>query len=125
MVLKSEVGRAGEDKAAAYLIKQGYRIIARNSRNKLGEIDIIARDKNVVCFIEVRTRRAAFKHEEAFASVGILKQQKLSRLAVSFLKKNNLGKERARFDVVAVSLEAKEDAVILLKNAFPLAEKFA
>ena len=120
MVLKSEVGRAGEDKAAAYLTKQGYRIMARNLRSKLGEIDIIARDKNVVCFIEVRTRRAAFKQEEALASVGILKQQKLSRLAVSFLKKNNLGKEKARFDVVAVSLEAREDAVFRRRYLCPI-----
>ena len=124
-VLKVDVGKRGEALAAAYLEKQGYRIVARNFRNKLGEIDIIAQDKDVVCFVEVRTRQGALEHEVALASVNIFKQKKLSRLAVSFLKKNNLTNEKARFDVVAVSLRGQENPILLIKDAFPVVERYA
>jgi len=125
MALKTDVGKTGEALAAAYLERQGYRILARNSRNKLGEIDIIAQDKNVICFVEVRTRQGALKHEDALASVDIFKQKKLSMLAVNFLKKNNLTNEKARFDVVAVSLRSQECPILLIKDAFPVVERYA
>ncbi len=52
------VGKAGEDNAVKYLQKQGYRILERNFRCRFGEIDLIARDKGVLVFIEVKTRRS-------------------------------------------------------------------
>jgi putative endonuclease len=123
--LKVDVGKTGEALAAAYLKKQGYRILARNFRDKLGEIDIIAKEKNVVCFVEVRTRQKARSHEDALASVDIFKQKKLSRLAMDFLKKNNFTDGKARFDVVAVSLKDQEKPILLIKNAFPVIGRYA
>ena len=48
-------GKSGEEKAASYLKRQGYRIIERNYRTRLGEIDIIADCKGCICFVEVRS----------------------------------------------------------------------
>lgn len=117
---KIETGRSGEEKAAAYLIKSGYRIMTRNFRNYLGEIDIVACDKDVICFIEVRTRRGMFSHENALSSVNFAKQRRLSRLALSFLKEMKLLERRARFDVISVSLGDIENDIFLLKDAFPV-----
>ena len=121
------VGREGEEKAALYLKNNGYRILERNFRNKLGEIDIIARCKDVLCFIEVRTRQGEVSHGFALESVGAIKQQKLSKLAVSFLKqKDLLDKVQARFDVVSVSMSDHGACdIVLIKDAFPVAVKYS
>jgi len=108
-----------------FLLERGYKIIVRNFKNILGEIDIVAQDKDVICFVEVRTRKDPFKQREALESVGALKQRKLSRMAVSFLKEKHWLGRKARFDVMAISLEAAQDDVILLKNAFPVIERYA
>lgn len=125
MSFKNETGRIGEQKAAVYLEDKGYKILERNFRSKLGEIDIVARDRDVVCFIEVRTRRGPGKKEEALSSVNGLKQYRLSKLAVSFLKNNNLWGAKARFDVVTVLLEDAPDGIFLLKDAFPVVAKYS
>jgi putative endonuclease len=122
---KIETGRSGEEKAAAYLVKSGYKIMARNFKNYLGEIDIVACDKDVVCFIEVRTRRNALSHENALSSVNFSKQRRLSRLALSFLKEMKLLERRARFDVVSVSLGDTASDIFLLKDAFPVVANYS
>ena len=128
MKSKRDIGKIGEEKAAAFLERNGYTILERNFRNRFGEIDIVARDKGVICFIEVRTRRGSLKHSLAFESIGRLKQQRLSKLAVSFLKESHGWGKRARFDVISVSLSEDSDTesrqIILLKDAFPVTEKF-
>ena len=53
---KQEIGKKGETVAVRYLKKQGYRIIEQNYRSKAGEIDIIAREKQSLVFVEVKTR---------------------------------------------------------------------
>ncbi len=129
MESKRNTGRTGEDRACEFLKKNGYAIIERNFRNKFGEIDIVAREKGVVCFVEVRTRKGFEKHSEAFESVDWRKQKRLSRLAVSFLKNKDWWGQRARFDVVSVSLGEgpglDTDSVVLLKDAFPVSERFS
>ena len=122
---KIETGRTGEEKAVEFLRKNGYSILERNFRNIFGEIDIVASHKGVVCFIEVRTRRGASKHAEALGSIGFLKQRKLSRLAISFLKEKKWYDRKARFDVVSVSLAQQEDSIKLLKDAFCVTERYS
>lgn len=118
------MGKDGEERAAAYLKENGYQILARNFRNRLGEIDIIAREKDVICFVEVRTRRASSSHEEALSSVNAAKQYKLSKMALSFLKERKLLEKKARFDVVSVSWDEEKSDVFLLKDAFCVCERY-
>jgi putative endonuclease len=120
-----DTGKSGEDRAVCFLENNGYAIVARNVRSRMGEIDIVARERGVICFIEVRSRKGAGKSEESFASVDGRKQRKLSRLALAYLKANHLLDCRARFDVVAVSLGETGEVCALVKNAFPLAERYA
>lgn len=111
-------GKSAEEDAVGLLRKNGYQIIARNYKNKLGEIDIIALDKDTVCFVEVKARRS-----ERFGlpqeAITVSKQRQIFKVAVSFLKENNLFDKKARFDVVSVMF-FKEDGpkLDLIRNAF-------
>jgi len=125
MTIRTDLGKIGEEKAVVYLKRNGYSIVARNVRNRFGEIDIVAREDGVICFIEVRTRRGPDKRAEALESVDSLKRRRLSRLAACYLKNNNLWGRKARFDVVAVSLAETSSDIHLVKDAFPIIEKYS
>ncbi len=124
MIGRREVGFNGEEEASAYLRGQGYQVLARNVRRGRGEIDIVARDKGVICFVEVRARRGENKHGESLGSVDIFKQRQLSKLAVLFLKEQHWWGQPARFDVVSVSWGDGGPSVVLIKDAFPVSERF-
>ena len=113
------IGKQGEDIALDFLKKQGYKILERNFRSKLGELDIIAKDKNTICFVEVKARSSAEKGS-GFDAITKDKQHKLSKLALAYLKGNNLLKEPARFDVVSVEWDGSTNKTELIKNAFSL-----
>ena len=117
------LGKSGEEAACALLKKSGYKILIRNYKNKLGEIDIIAFDKDVLCFIEVKSRQTdkfGRPQEAIFAS----KQRKISKVALSFLKEKNLFDKKARFDVVSVIYSGEIPRLDLIKNAFELDSGF-
>ncbi|MDE3078320.1 MAG: YraN family protein, partial [Chloroflexota bacterium] len=61
MDLRKRLGNSGEDRAAAFLKKRGYRIVERNWRHALGEIDLVAADRDVLVFVEVRTRASGLQ----------------------------------------------------------------
>jgi putative endonuclease len=110
-------GKEGEKIAAIFLKKNGYRIIEMNLRCVLGEIDIIAREKGELVFIEVKTRKSGeLGYPEQ--AVGIKKQKKMSQLALWYLQKKNLTDARARFDVVAITMSFSGNEIKLIKNAF-------
>ena len=96
------LGRAGEEIAARHLLAQGYAIIERNVALKVGEIDIVARDGDVVVLVEVRARRST-AWGGALESVGPQKQRKLARVARAYLGLRGLEHLPCRFDVVAVT----------------------
>jgi putative endonuclease len=113
---KINTGKEGEKIAAAFLKKNGYRIIETNLRCVLGEIDIIAREKGELVFIEVKTRKSGeLGYPEQ--AVGIKKQKKMSQLALWYLQKKNADTD-ARFDVVAITISASGNEIKLIKNAF-------
>ncbi|MFH1201542.1 MAG: YraN family protein [Candidatus Omnitrophota bacterium] len=113
------IGKTGEDIAVEFLKKQGYKIIQRNFKSKLGELDIIASDKDTICFIEVKTRTSLEKGS-GFESITRTKQHKLSKSALSYLKTHNLLNKPARFDVASILLEGSFNKIELIKNAFSL-----
>lgn len=98
---KVSLGKIGEDAAAAYLDRQGYRICERNYRIPLGEIDIIAWDRGTLVFVEVKTRRSLSCGTPA-QSVGYYKQKKIIQTARCFLRQGRLEGRPCRFDVIEV-----------------------
>jgi putative endonuclease len=96
------LGQRGEDAAARFLRRRGYRIVDRGHRSQHGELDLVALDGQTVVFVEVKTRTTAEMGEPGEA-VDADKQRRLTRLALGWLKKNGLLEQPARFDVVAVT----------------------
>ena len=120
MSLNAILGTAGENAAAEYLAQAGYRIVARNFRTPLGEIDLIARDGDCLCFIEVKTRRSSSAGSPG-ESVHFFKRRKLVKLAFWYMKFTHQTASLARFDVVGLSRQDDgELRCTLLKNAFDL-----
>ena len=97
-----ERGRRGEDLAAAWYTARGYRVVARNWRCPLGELDVIARRGRLVVVCEVKSRRSdAFG--PAAAAVGPEKQRRLRRLAAAWLAVTGTHGVEVRFDVAAIT----------------------
>ena len=96
------LGQRGEAAAARYLRRLGYKIIARGERTGPGELDLVAVDGKTIVFVEVKTRRSA-EQGHPVEAVDARKQRRLTRLAVTFLKRHRLLDYPARFDVVAVT----------------------
>ncbi|MFH1338244.1 MAG: YraN family protein [Candidatus Omnitrophota bacterium] len=116
---QSELGQKGERIAVDFLRDKGYRIVAVNYRTRLGQIDIVAKDKETVCFIEVKTRKSARFGRPAEA-VDFFKQRKISQVALMFLKQKGLLDSPARFDVISISHEDLQPKIELFRNAFEL-----
>lgn len=114
------MGRAGEELACAFLKKHGYRILRRNQRTHFGEIDLIAQERGVLCFIEVKTRSSR-RFGTPFEAVDSRKRLQVSKAALAWLKENGLLGKRARFDVVSVScVRHGKTEIEVVKNAFEL-----
>jgi putative endonuclease len=98
------LGRRGEELAAVYLGRRGLRVVDRNCRSRLGEIDLVARDGPTLVFVEVKTR-AGLSAVPPQVGVDARKQARLGRLALAYLARRRLGTVACRFDVVAVTLD--------------------
>jgi putative endonuclease len=119
---KQKFGEAGEAIAARHLEKKGYRIIEKNYRTKLGEIDLIAKDRDTIVFVEVKSRRSR-QFGNPKAAVTPQKQRKISMVALQYLKATRRNNASARFDVAAVTVTRDKPRVEIIKNAFELAYK--
>ena len=95
------LGWAGERAAARFLRRRGFTIVARGARDRLGEIDLVAVERRTVVFVEVKTRRSR-RAGAPVEAVGPDKQRRLTRAALSFLRRHDLLEAPARFDVVGV-----------------------
>ena len=120
------LGACGENAAAKYLRRHGYKVLLRNFRSGKAEIDIVCRHKDWLVFVEVKTR----KTEEFGApseAVEREKQRNLTKGALDYLRLLGNPAIRFRFDIVEVVLPdaAKKPADIrLIQNAFDLSEPF-
>ena len=110
-------GKAAEDAAARHLRKCGYKILERNYSSPLGEIDIVALDGDVVCFVEVRSRSSG-EHGSALEALGGKKQRKVTRAAAAYMKAKRLEEVQVRFDFAAVDVGGEDVKVKVIKNAF-------
>ena len=94
-------GDIGENKAVKYLTDKGYEILETNYKNKLGEIDIIAKDDTRIVFVEVKARATA-KYGYPREAVNEYKQRKIRMVAESYLKSKRLLNSYIRFDVIEI-----------------------
>lgn len=127
---RKKFGGSSEDTAAGILRCKGYKILERNFRTSLGEIDIVAKHKGTIVFVEVKARRSAAYGDPKWA-VTPAKQRKISMVALTWLKMNGGTRTKARFDVVTVQYapgRPSEDQpgqdrpkVEIIPNAFELA----
>ena len=107
---RQQTGDAGEERALAYLQQQGLRLVERNFRCKMGEVDLIMRQDAVLVFVEVRAR-ADDRHGGAAASITPAKQRRLIRAAQFYLQRLRT-LPACRFDVIAID----GDTLRWLKN---------
>jgi len=111
---KRAVGTAYEKLAGAYLMQQGYEIVAYNFRCRMGEIDIVAKDGAYLVFVEVKYRSSE-KNGSPLEAVDIRKQRIISKVASYYCLTHGYGETTpCRFDVVAINGEE----YTLIKNAF-------
>lgn len=107
------MGRSGERKAERYLKKKKYKILDINFKTRFGEADIIAKDKDYIVFVEVKTR-SSDRYGSPSEAVNFRKQEKYFMVASEYLMKNDLSDAPCRFDVV----EVLGDKINHIENAF-------
>lgn len=120
---KLEFGQLAEKAAVEFLRSNGYKIRECNYRTKFGEVDIIAQDKDVICFVEVKARHSLDLGSPAEA-VCLRKQRQISKTAINYLKNCKLLESAARFDVVSLIYKDKVPEISLIKDAFELSTTF-
>lgn len=117
---KKEIGFDGENAAAVFLKKEGYKILQKNYICNLGEIDIVALHKKILVFIEVKVRSTDVFGPPEFA-VTRHKRRQIVRTAETYLSRNKINDTDCRFDVVAIGYNTDKRIaaeIRLLKNAF-------
>ena len=129
----SAIGELGEKLAADFLLRNGYRIVMANfkvpvGRNRrgvsvTGEIDIIALDGEILCFIEVKTR-SSDKFAAPIAAVDNRKQRQIIRTARVYRRIFNLSKINFRYDAVSIVLDGRKAPKIELFKGFWTEDKF-
>lgn len=114
-----QLGRKGEDLAATFLLGKGFRLLERNYRCRLGEIDLIAQGADRLFFVEVKTRRRtdAVSPRELISRG---KQRHISRVAQYYVAAKKLHNVDADFAVLIVDLSGLEPRFEWIENAFPL-----
>jgi putative endonuclease len=113
-------GRAAEDAAAAWLERQGYRVLARNHATRRGEVDLVCRERGTLCFVEVRSR-ARLDYGSPAASVTVAKARRVVAAATDWALRHGGLDQPMRFDVVAVELTRGAPRFELLRGAFDAA----
>ncbi|WP_125153748.1 YraN family protein [Clostridium rectalis] len=113
------IGNLGESLAEDFLLKNNYKIIIKNFKCKLGEIDIISKKNNYICFIEVKARLQYF-YGAPREAVNYRKQQKIRKVAQVYILKNQFHKFNYRFDVIEIifNRDLMDFTINHIKNAF-------
>lgn len=118
MLRAKELGAAGEQAAAQFLATKGMTIVERGYRNRIGEIDIIARDRGSLVFVEVKSR-SGLGYGHPSEAVTPAKQRQILRMAECYLQQTKQWDSPCRFDVVEVLLDAAQRLTVRhIPNAF-------
>jgi len=120
---KQLLGKEGERIAERYLQNKGYKLVERNYRCSLGELDLVVLDRRVIVFVEVKTRTGR-GFGSPLEAVEFRKQRKMIQAAQFFLAQKGLQQRDARFDVVGVSWPGREPVVEHIENAFEVSGKW-
>ena len=107
----------GEDLACRELRRRGYDVLARRYRTRHGEIDIIARDRQAIVFIEVKARQDD-RFGGGAASVTVWKQRRVARMATDFLARSGWLEAQCRFDVVTIDFNGGHPKIEVITHAF-------
>ena len=116
---RQSLGKLGEDLACEELERRGYAIVERRFRTRCGELDIVARDGDVLVFVEVKARSGG-GFGSPFDAVTWQKRQRLSAMAESYLLHKRIAGVACRFDVVSVLQDASGHTVELMRGAFDM-----
>ena len=111
------IGPRGEDAAAEAYRRRGFRIVARNWRCRIGELDLVAERRGVLVFCEVKSRRGGALGV-GYEAVTWRKQTKLRSLAEAFLQATGTRPQAIRFDVASVAVRGERSAVEVFEDAF-------
>lgn len=109
-------GDLGEKLACEYLIKNNYTILETNFTTKIGEIDIIAKEDDIVVFVEVKTRKGS-KYGRPHEAVNYKKMQKIIKVAENYILYKNKDDVQYRFDIIEVLLN-EASKINHIKDAF-------
>jgi len=111
-------GKLAEDLAYQYLKRQGLRLLAKNYRSRMGEIDLIMRDGNVTVFIEVRSRKHD-GHMHVVESIDSGKRARIIETSLEYLQNHRRSnKDICRFDVILLTGSPESVRIEWIKNAF-------
>ena len=116
MYIKKETGNLGENIAEHYLKQKGYIILDKNFQCRQGEIDIIAKDKEEIVFIEVKTRTSN-KYGTPSEAVNVIKQKHMLQSIKYYLYIRNLSEEFVRIDIIEVYIKDNIYKVNHIKQA--------
>ncbi|MFO7965082.1 MAG: YraN family protein [Desulfobacterales bacterium] len=112
-------GKKGEMLASKLLKRRGYKILETNYKTLTGEIDIIAKDRDTLVFVEVKSRRSTRFGDPKF-SITRKKKEKIALTALFYLKMTDQMNKRARFDVVTILNSGADPQIEIVKNAFEI-----
>ncbi|MDR0927840.1 MAG: YraN family protein [Ignavibacteria bacterium] len=111
------IGNKGEDIAVKFLEDKGYLIIERNFKfGKEGEIDIVAKDKNTLVFVEVKTR-SNHNFGDPVLAISQKKRRLWSLAANGYMLKNNIHNQECRLDLIAIDLISETPQITHIENA--------
>lgn len=116
--IRNSVGLTGENEAVDLLEKKGYRILERNWKMGHLEVDIIAENKEVIAFVEVKARTSDFKRPEQY--VDAAKKHRMQSAANVYMRATRSGKS-PRFDIIGVQMDKEKRNILSithLENAF-------
>ena len=112
-----EKGKEGEAMASKYLQKKGYKILLRNYRTKYGEIDIVAKRKKLIVFVEVKLRKGD-SFGKGVDAINEYKIKRIRKTAEYYLFNNKIDDKDVRFDVISIDFKTNEYKIEHIEGAF-------